>query len=166
MQTQVISSPQARPRPKTVLVIDDERVTLLMLGLMIKNAGYRVVTAGDGSEALKAIRLERPALVVADVALDGEASGQALDGFQVLEWMHRAYPEHRGEAIIVSAGDPEKLRRKAVEAGVSGFVPKPITKSLLLAEIKRAIGEPLDLPRHGETAFFRRHVPLSPSDPP
>ena len=160
MPTQLHRKDQTRVKAKKILVIEDERVTLLVHAQMIKSAGYRVVTAADAAEALQAIRLERPALILADVALNVEASGHEWDGFQVLEWLKYHYPEHRTEAIIVSAGNPEKIRRRAVAVGAFGFLSKPIVKNLLLAEIKRAIGGPFDLARHGETTFFRRHVPL------
>jgi CheY-like chemotaxis protein len=160
MHTQFQTDPNARPKPKTVLVIEEERFTLLTLWLMIKNAGYRVVSAGDGAEALKAIRLERPALILADVNQDSGGASREWDAFKLMDWMKYQYPEHRTECIIVSAGDPEKIRHRATEAGAFGFVAKPITKSLLLAEIKRAIGDPCDVARHGETTFFRRHIPL------
>ena len=160
MPTQLYRKDQARVKPKKVLVIEDERVTLTVLEQMIKGAGYRVVTAADAAEALKAIRSERPALILADVALNVEASGHEWDGFQVLEWLNYHYPEHHTEAIIVSAGNPERIRRRAVGVGAFGFLGKPVVKNLLLAEIKRAIGDPFDLARHGETTFFRRHVPL------
>jgi CheY-like chemotaxis protein len=160
MPTQLYRKDPTQRKAKTVLVIEDDKVTLKVLDHMIKGAGYKVVTAADASEALKAVRLERPELVVADVTLNVEASGHEWDGFQVLGWMKYHYPEHSPQAIIISAADPEKIRRLAVAAGAFGFVGKPIVKNLLLAEIKRAIGDPFGVARHGETTFFRRRVPL------
>src|SRR5437016_4866635 len=114
MPTQLHRKDQTRVKAKKILVIEDERITLLVHAQMIKSAGYRVVTAADAAEALQAIRLEKPALILADVALNVEASGHEWDGFQVLEWLKYHYPEHRTEAIIVSAGNPEKIRRRAL----------------------------------------------------
>jgi len=160
MPTQLHRKDPTQRKAKTVLVIEDDKVTLKVLDHMIKGAGYRVVTAADAAEALKAIRLERPALIVADVSLNIEASGHEWDGFQVLEWMKYHYPEHQGQAIVISVSDPVKIRRRAVAAGAFGFVGKPIVKNLLLEEIKRAIGDPFGVARHGETSFFRRHISL------
>src|SRR5437879_133701 len=67
MPTQLHRKDHPRPKAKTVLVIEDDRVTLMVLEQIIKGAGYRVVTAADAAEALKAVRLERPGLVVADI---------------------------------------------------------------------------------------------------
>src|SRR6266404_8361128 len=76
-----------RTKAKKVLVIEDDKVSLLMMTLIIRGAGYRVVGAPDVAQALKAIRLERPDLILADINLTSEASGSEWDGFQVLEWM-------------------------------------------------------------------------------
>src|ERR1051325_1030023 len=160
MPTQFLRRDPTRAKAKTILVIEDDRTTMLVLALMIKSAGFRASTAADAAEALKAIRLERPSLIVADISLNTESSGHEWDGFQVLEWMNHHYPEHRTEFLVVSAGNPERMRRRAVAVGAFGFVGKPIVKNSLLAEIKRAIGDPFDLARHSETTFFRRHIPL------
>src|SRR5712671_3970267 len=125
-----------------VLVIEDDPVTLVLLAHIVKSAGYAVLTARDGGEALAAIRLERPDLILADINLPAKASGPEWDGFNVLEWMNHHYPHHRTRYIVVSSGDPLKLNERVAAVGAFGFVVKPIQKSLLLSEIRRAIGDP------------------------
>jgi len=129
--------------PKNVLVIEDEVGTLLSMTYMVKSAGHNVLIARDAAEAVETIKSERPDLIVTDINLS--VSGQGWDGFGVIEWLNFHFPQHDTKYIMVSSGDPEKLKPRADAIGAFAFLAKPLVKEALLTEIKRAIGDPTEL---------------------
>src|SRR6266536_218700 len=87
---------------KKVLLIEDEIVTQMVISRMVKSAGYLVETVIDAADALKALRTDRPNVILADVDLSSRASGPVLDGFNVIDWLNYHYPGHHTQYIIVS----------------------------------------------------------------
>jgi CheY-like chemotaxis protein len=131
---------------KKVLLIEDDIVTQMTIARIVKGAGYVLITAIDAADALKALRMDRPDVILADINLSSRASGPVLDGFNVLDWLNYHYPEHHTRCIIVSITEPEKLRQRATDIGAFALLRKPVAKDLLLTEIGRAIGGPSALP--------------------
>src|SRR5439155_22114219 len=66
-----------------ILVVDDEPDITALVAYHLARTGYRVSTATDGADALKAVNSERPALVVLDLMLPG------LSGYEVIEHIRR-----------------------------------------------------------------------------
>jgi DNA-binding response OmpR family regulator len=129
---------------KKILIVEDDRASLLALAQMVQSAGYTVITAGDSADAIRTFELELPDLMLVDIDLRGENIGQPLDGLGMIDWLNYRHPDHRIKYIIVSPDDPEKHQGRAAAIGASCFIQKPFEMNLLLAEIRRAIGEPLD----------------------
>lgn len=129
---------------KRVLIIEDDGVTLLAIARIVQGAGYFAMTATDGAEAIKAIEVETPDLVLLDINLQGDTFGQQLDGLAVIDWITYRHPEQPIKYIIVSGDDPEKYKARAAAIGALSFIRKPVERDLLLAEIRRAIGDPPD----------------------
>ncbi len=96
--------------------------------------------ARTAAEAVDAIRLERPALILTDINLT--IAGHGWDGFGVIAWMNFHYPGNRTKCIVVSGGDADELRPRADAIGAFAFLSKPLEKDLLRSEIRRAIGDP------------------------
>jgi CheY-like chemotaxis protein len=129
---------------KRILIIEDESVTQLATAQMVQNAGYIAITAADGAEAIKNFETESPDLILVDINLPGETFGQQLDGLAVIDWLHHNHPALPIKYIIVSEDDPERYKGRTAATGALCFIRKPIDRDLLLAEIKRAIGDPTD----------------------
>ncbi|MGH9202853.1 MAG: response regulator, partial [Vicinamibacterales bacterium] len=70
---------QAAPAVERVLVVDDEPDIVALVAYHLVKAGYRVSTAGNGTDAITQARTERPSLIVLDLMLPG------ISGFDVLE---------------------------------------------------------------------------------
>ena len=98
-----------------MLVVDDERAILTVLGIKLRISGYDVVTASNGEEALELIKSTRPDIMLLDVIMPG------MDGFEVLQQV-RAVSEL--PVIVFSAG-PENAQ-KAFSLGANDFLPKPL----------------------------------------
>ena len=148
-----VPSEPAATEPKTIVVVEDERVTQTVISVILKGAGYSVVTARDAAEALSVIRAEIPHLMTLDIDLSRDASGPTWDGYHVVEWLHHRFPEDPVPFIVISGGEQAALQAKAQSLGAFGYLPKPVDKQKLLGLVKQAIGEaPAPPPSTGTTA--------------
>ena len=123
----------ARPGgPPLVLVADDELGTTLLVSDMLVFAGFAVVQAFDGVEALLRARERRPALALLDVMMPG------LDGREVCRRI-RADPELEGVRVVLhSSADESDVAWR--EAGADAFVQKPFAIRELPLLIDRLLG--------------------------
>ena len=110
---------------KKILLVDDEKAILKIVGIKLRISGYDVVTASDGGEALDMVGSAQPDLMLLDIIMPG------MDGFDVLE---RLRPASQLPVIVLSAR-PEN-GPKAVSMGANTFVPKPFDVDQLLARIQ------------------------------
>ena len=158
--------PLPAPGPRSgrsgkVLVVEDERVTQTVLSMVLKSAGYTVLTAKDASAALQVIRTERPDLMTVDIDLSRGAAGEAWDGFRMVEWLWHYHPDDMIPFIVVSAGNPEVFRKRAASLRAFGYLPKPLDKQKLLGLVSDAIGPAPAVPAPAE----RSAAPPSPPGP-
>lgn len=119
---------------KTILAVDDSPSIRLMVAHTIRSAGYHVVEASDGDEALR-IAGEVPFdMIFTDQNMPG------IDGLTLIKTL-RERPQYRATPIIVlttEMGDDMKLKGRA--AGATGWMVKPFHPETLLNVVKRAIG--------------------------
>lgn len=116
---------------KKILAVDDERHIVRLIQVNLERAGYQVVTAFDGPEALKKVESERPDLVVLDVMMP------RMDGFEVLKRL-QANPDTREIPVIMltaKAQDADVFRGWA--SGVSAYLTKPFNPLELITFVKR-----------------------------
>jgi two-component system chemotaxis sensor kinase CheA len=119
-----------------VLVVDDQITIRELQRSILGAAGYDVLTARDGREALDALeRAPDVQLVLTDVEMP------VLDGFGLLEQI-RAHPVHASlPVIIVSSRGDEADRRRGAEAGADAYVVKSeFDQRSLLATVQRLVG--------------------------
>jgi two-component system, OmpR family, response regulator len=117
--------------PARLLVVDDESTILELLSGSLRFAGYEVVTAASGAEAVRAATSARPDLVLLDVMMpDG-------DGFDVLHRIRSAGPEI--PVIFVTARDEVPDRVTGFAAGADDYVTKPFSLDELLARIQAVL---------------------------
>jgi two-component system, cell cycle response regulator DivK len=122
---------------KTILVVEDQEDNRQILRDLLASAGFRMVEAHDGREALTLARSERPDLILMDIQLP------MLDGYEATRGIKRD-PELKDIPIIAVtsyalSGDEERAR----EAGCDAYVAKPYSTRLLLAKIGQFLGPPL-----------------------
>ena len=134
-----------------LLVVEDVPDTLKLVELTLTFKGYRVVTATNGQEALKAIEEERPSLIITDILMP------RMDGFTLVHRL-RVRPETRSLPVIFLSATYVAPEDKdfAAAIGASQFIEKPIdieellhTVEKLLAQTAPGSHEPLD-----ERAFY------------
>lgn len=116
--------PGAAGAERLVLVVDDEADLLEIVTDRLERAGYRVLTARDGLEALEQVRAARPACIILDLKMP------RLGGFEALVDLRREAPEAR---VIVLTGSPNRPLAEACRArGADDFLLKPFDPGELL----------------------------------
>ena len=114
----------------TILVVDDEpRITQLVRDYL-ERAGFTVVTAHDGREALMRARTERPDLVVLDLGLP------QLDGLDVTRHLRR---DADVPIIMLTARDDETDKLVGLELGADDYVTKPFSPRELVARVRAVL---------------------------
>lgn len=121
-----------------ILVVDDEAEIVRLVRAYLERAGFAVVTAGEGREALAVFRHERPNLVVLDLNLPG------MDGLDVCRAMRR---DSDVPIIMLTARLEETDRLIGLELGADDYVVKPFSPREIVARVRavlrRAEGTPV-----------------------
>ena len=118
---------QARPR---ILVVDDDRIVVAMLVAGLSRAGFDVVVATNGDEAMRVAVDSAPELAVLDVEMGGTS------GLDVAAFLAR---ETRVPFLFLSASRDEEIKRNAASLGSQGFLQKPVDIAKLVAAIRSAL---------------------------
>ena len=123
------------PDSRTVLVIDDEPMTLDVVCYILESNGFRVVRADDGWAGLELARASRPDLVLCDVVMP------RLDGYAVLHTL-RAEPETASIPFILLTGEAGPAqRRRGMEAGADDYLAKPVAPQELLRAVRARLAK-------------------------
>jgi DNA-binding response OmpR family regulator len=115
---------------KKILVVDDESKIRKVVTAYLEQAGFKVVTAGDGQMALTAFRHEQPDLVILDLMLPG------MDGLDVCRAMRR---ESNVPIIMLTARAEEADRLIGLELGADDYVVKPFSPREVVARVRAVL---------------------------
>lgn len=119
---------------KTILSVDDSASMRQMVKLTLGGAGYEVVEAGDGAEALKKAQAGNFHMVVTDLNMP------VMDGLVLIKEL-RKLPAYRGVPIVFLTTESDEERKKeAKAAGATGWITKPFKQEQLLAVVKKVVG--------------------------
>jgi len=121
------------PVAHRVLVVDDESDITALVAYHLAKAGYRVATSGNGREALRAAREERPDLVVLDLMLPG------LSGYDVLAELRRREETKDIGVILLTARKEEPDRVKGLALGADDYLPKPFSPQELVLRVSAVL---------------------------
>lgn len=119
-----------------ILIADDERVVLFTLAEGLREAGFDVIEARDGLQALALCRSEKPDLALLDIRMPG------LDG---LELAQRLRDETAVPFLFFSAYGDEAMVRRAVEIGALGYLIKPLRVASILPTLRTALARAKDI---------------------
>ncbi|MSP81707.1 MAG: EAL domain-containing protein [Alphaproteobacteria bacterium] len=119
-----IDVPTDRRRP-LVLVADDDVFQRMVARISLVEAGFDVVEAADGAEAVAVVERDRPDLVVLDVLMPG------MDGFQACAAMRATTSGAMVQILIATAQEDTRAIEQAFDAGATDFIAKPIPGRLL-----------------------------------
>jgi CheY-like chemotaxis protein len=124
---------------RTILLADDSVTIQKVVELTFLDEDFRVVTVGDGADAIARLANERPDLVISDVHMPG------ADGYQVAEAVGRELP---GTPVLLLVGTFEVFDTDRAEAaGAAGFLKKPFDSQELLRRVKDLLASGAPAPR-------------------
>jgi two-component system, OmpR family, alkaline phosphatase synthesis response regulator PhoP len=124
---------------KRILVVDDERHIVRLVQVNLERAGYEILTAYDGVEALEKVKTEMPDMVVLDVMMP------RMDGFEVLKNLQSDPRFQNIPVIMLTAKAQDADIFKGWASGVSSYLTKPFNPRELLVFVERifqSIDEP------------------------
>ena len=112
-----------------VLVVDDEPAIRRLIGAALGRAGYDLVEAGSAREALSALQIDKPALVLLDLGLPDR------DGLELVPLLKAG----GASVIVVSARDATAEKVAALDLGADDYVIKPFDTEEVLARVRTAL---------------------------
>ncbi len=118
------------PRDWKILLIDDEDDIREVVTLALADAGFNVVSAGDGESGVRMCEAVSPQIVITDIRMP------KMDGIQVLESIKKRHPDI--EVIVVTAFGEMDLAIRALQLDASDFITKPIDDASLHLALGRA----------------------------
>ena len=122
-----------------ILVVDDEPDITALVAYHLAKAGYRVSTAANGPDALKAAREERPDVVILDIMLP------TVSGYDVLGEMRKREETREVGVILLTARREEADRIKGLSLGADDYLTKPFSPQELTLRVQallRRLGSP------------------------
>jgi CheY-like chemotaxis protein len=137
-----MSNSSAPASLKKVLVVDDNEVILKTISLKLQGAGFNVITALDGSEAVAAARKEEPDLILLDINFPPDVDGVPWDGFRIMDWFNRLDPAKKVPIIIITGLEDMKSKERATTSGAVAYFHKPINHDDLLKVVRATLGNP------------------------
>jgi len=118
---------------RSVLIVEDDRVTADALASFVKALGYEATVADTGREALERLASGDYAAILLDLVLPD------LDGFVVLEHLQVSKPKLL-QRMIITTGMPEKYTAEIDRKGVCGVIQKPVETAQLSMLLQRCVG--------------------------
>jgi chemosensory pili system protein ChpA (sensor histidine kinase/response regulator) len=132
-------------KPKTelsVLIVDDSPSVRQINSKIVKNAGWQVLVAKDGLEALETLQAaaELPDVILTDVEMP------RMDGYELLATLKRQERLRRIPVVMITSRGGDKHRRKAFDLGVSEYLTKPYDDAALVGKIRNLTATALHQP--------------------
>ena len=121
--------------PKSILLVEDEDSIALALEFMMAEEGYRVQRVASGTDALEAVRIEAPNLVLLDVTLPG------CSGFEVCQAIRLDETLKDVRILMMTAKSSGMIKRKGLALGADDFVSKPFVIQDLKKRVRSLLEE-------------------------
>ena len=116
-----------------ILSVDDEQDVTDLVQFNLTRAGYEVITASTGREALACVSLRRPDLILLDLMLPD------IDGFGICEILRREPSTAAIPIVILTAWATTDARSLGLELGALDYLTKPFSPRELTARVKRLL---------------------------
>jgi len=118
---------------RTILTVDDSTSMRQMVKATLQSAGYGVIEAADGQEALDFARDNAVDLVISDVNMP------RMDGITLIHEL-RTLPSHRlTPLLLLTTESSQEKKMEGKRAGATGWIVKPFNPDQLLATLKRLL---------------------------
>jgi len=118
----------------TVLVVEDTISEQELIGLYLKEAGYNVINASSGKDALSKVESQKPDVVVTDVVMPG------MNGFELCRSLKKNPDTQKLPVIACTSKNQELDRLWGMKQGVDIYVTKPFTREDILRAVRSVAG--------------------------
>lgn len=119
---------------KTILTVDDSTSVRQMVSFTLKSAGYDVIEATDGQDALKKLATSQVQMILTDLNMP------VMDGLELIRQV-RAGGNHQFVPIVMLTTESQDVKKQAGRsAGATGWIVKPFNPPQLLAVVKKVLG--------------------------
>jgi len=118
---------------KKILLVDDEHDLVHVVEFRLKSAGYEIITAYDGQEALDKARSEKPDLIILDLMLP------KIDGYKVCRTLKFDDKYKNIPVILFTAMAQETDKKMGDEVGADAYATKPFDPKVLLGKIEELL---------------------------
>ena len=116
---------------KTILLIEDNEQNRYLATYLLEKNGYRVIEAVDGATGIEMARALKPDLILLDIQLP------SMDGYQVARALRLEEALSQTPVVAVTSYAMGGDREKALEAGCTGYIEKPIDPDTFVQELAR-----------------------------
>jgi len=123
---------------KKILIVDDDEIIIKTTSAKLKSHGYQATGALDATEAMSAVREDRPDLILLDISFPPDL-GVDWDGFKIMAWLRRMDEGRDIPVIIITGGDPARYKDRSLATGAVAFFNKPIQHDELLTVIAQVL---------------------------
>lgn len=128
----------------TILVIEDDEASRLLVSYLLESAGHRVLVAENGGLGLAMALAEAPDLILCDLQMP------VMNGYEVAKALRSAPAWRTVPLVAVTAFSMPGDREKALEVGFDEHLSKPINPETFVSQVEAFLGEPFRAPRDDE----------------
>ncbi len=118
---------------KKILIADDKASSRELIRTLLEHSGYQVCEAADGAEALEMATLENPDLILLDIHMP------KMDGYGTVSEMRRVETLSKLPIVALTASAMRGDHDKAIRAGFTAYITKPVSLTVLRREIERLL---------------------------
>jgi len=118
---------------ETILVVEDDENIQQLVGYNLAKAGFHVIYADNGEQALSVIKRERPELIVLDLMLPG------LSGFEICKLVRKDPKTKSLPIVMLTAKSEENDMAAGLDLGADDYITKPFSPKILISRIKAAL---------------------------
>ncbi|MFA7382822.1 MAG: response regulator transcription factor [Desulfurivibrionaceae bacterium] len=137
---------------ETILVVEDDESIQQLVGYNLAKAGFHVLYADNGEQALSVIKREKPELIVLDLMLPG------LNGFEVCKLVRKDPKTRTLPIVMLTAKSEENDMAAGLDLGADDYITKPFSTKILISRIKAALRRKDGLSEEGSAG--KKNSPL------
>ena len=119
---------------KTIMTVDDSISVRQMVAFVLKDAGFNVLEAADGRDAVGQLSASAVDMVITDLNMPN------MDGIELIRWVRSNEPTRFVPVVMLTTESQNERKDQGKAAGATGWIIKPFKPEQLLAVVKKVLG--------------------------
>ena len=116
---------------KKILIVEDNEKNMYLISFILKKNGYDIIEATSGEQSVELAIKQKPDLILMDIQLPG------IDGLEATKRIRESEADHEIPIIALTSYAMVGDRERAIAAGCTAYIEKPIVPETFIAEIKK-----------------------------